>query len=325
MGQSHTPRSGSMQFWPRVRAKRAYARLRTTTMQKNAVPATFAGYKVGMTHVLITDNKKNSPTKGLELSWPVTVIECPPVKVIGARFYKKEYVGKQTVMDVYAEKQEKELSRKVSIKQHNSFDKVGEFDDLKIIISTQPKKTSIGNKKPEIFEITLGGNKEQKLAYAKEHMGKEVKLADVFKEGAQVDMHSITKGKGYQGPIKRFGVDIRQHKSEKTIRGPGSLGGWRGQGQTMWRVAHAGKMGFHQRTELNKQILKISDKPEEVNVAGGYKHYGNVKSTYLLIKGSIGGATNRLVMFTESKRPRKNVGNEAPAIEQINLESKQGR
>lgn len=325
MGNTHTPRSGSMQFWPRVRAKRAYARLRTSTLQKNAVPATFAGYKVGMTHVLVTDNKKNSPTKGLELSWPVTVIECPPVKVIGVRFYKKAYVGKQTTQDVYAEKQEKELSRKVSIKQHNKIENVTEFDDLKLIIATQPKKTTLGKKKPEVFEITLGGNKEQKLTYAKEHIGKEIKLTDVFKEGAQVDVHAISKGKGYQGPVKRFGVDIRQHKSEKTIRGPGSLGGWRGQGQTMYRVAHAGKMGFHQRTELNKQILRISDKHEDVNVSGGYKHYGNVKNTYLLIKGSIIGSTNRLITLTESKRPRKNIGHEAPVIEQVNLESKQGR
>ena len=82
MGNIRTPRSGSMQFWPRVRAKRSYARLRTATHQKDSKFATFPGYKVGMTHVMLTDNRKNSPTKGSELSWPVTVIECPPVKIL---------------------------------------------------------------------------------------------------------------------------------------------------------------------------------------------------------------------------------------------------
>lgn len=325
MGQPHTPRSGSMQFWPRVRAKRAYARIRTSTNQKTAVPATFAGYKVGMTHIQWTDNRKTSPTKGTELSWPVTVIECPPMKIMGVRFYKKAYEGKTVTCDVYAEKQEKEVGRKVSIKQHHSIDKVTDFDDLKLIVHTEPKKTTLGKKKVEMFEITLGGSKDQKLAFAKQHLGKELKINEVFKEGAQVDLHAITKGKGYQGPIKRFGVDIRQHKSEKTIRGAGSLGGWRGQGQTMWRVAHAGKMGFHQRTELNKQILKISDNPETINVIGGYKHYGNVKNTYILIKGSVAGSASRLIILTEAKRSSKKIGHEAPIIEHINLESKQGR
>lgn len=324
MANIRFPRSGSMQYWPRVRAKREYARLRTPTHQKDAKPATFAGYKVGMTHIIITDGRKNSPTKGSELSWPVTVIECPPMKVMGIRFYKKSYEGKETVTDVYADKHEKELNKKIILpKNHKEIPQ--HFDDLKIIVHTQPKKIELGKKKPEVFEINLGGNKEQKLAFAKENLGKEITIRDVFKEGNQIDMHGITKGKGYQGPIKRFGIGIRSHKSEKTKRGPGSLGGWVGQGHVMYRVAHAGKMGYHQRTELNKQILKISDNAQEINVKGGFKHYGEVKSTYILVKGSIIGPSNRMIIFTASKRPTKNVPTDAPTIEAISLESKQGR
>lgn len=324
MGNPRKPRAGSMQFWPRVRAKRPYARLRTPTTQKDANPATFPGYKVGMTHVILTDNRKNSPTKGSELSWPVTVIECPPIKVMGIRFYKKAYEGKQALCDVHAEKQEKELVRKINVpKKH--IEMPVEFDDLKLLVHTHPKDTSIGKKKPEIFEISLGGTKEQKLAFAKEHIGKEMKIQDIFKEGAQVDIHAVSKGKGFQGPVKRFGIHIRNHKSEKAIRNPGSLGGWRGQGHVMYRVAHAGKMGFHQRTELNKQILKISDKPEEVNPKGGFIRYGLVNNTFLLVKGSVIGPTNRLIIMTASKRPTRNVSHEAPALEAISLDSKQGR
>ena len=58
MGQSHAPRHGSMQFWPRKRARRMYPRVRSWADCKDAKPLGFAGYKVGMTHVIYVDNKK---------------------------------------------------------------------------------------------------------------------------------------------------------------------------------------------------------------------------------------------------------------------------
>ena len=64
MGKSHRPRRGSLQYWPRKRAKRAYARVKTFAPLKEAKLAGFCGYKVGMTHLLITDNKSTSMTKG---------------------------------------------------------------------------------------------------------------------------------------------------------------------------------------------------------------------------------------------------------------------
>ena len=54
-----------------------------------------------------------------------------------------------------------------------------------------------------------------------------------MKDGDQLDFHCVTKGKGYQGPVKRFGIQIRARKAEKTKRGPGSLGSWKGQQQMM--------------------------------------------------------------------------------------------
>ena len=53
-------------------------------------------------------------------------------------------------------------------------------------------------------------------------LGKEIKVEDVFESGVSVDVHGITKGKGFQGTVKRFGVPIRQHKAEKTKRGIGT-------------------------------------------------------------------------------------------------------
>ena len=91
----------------------------------------------------------------------------------------------------------------------------------------------------------------------------------------------------------------------------------------MYRVAHAGQMGYHNRTEFNKWIIKISDKAEEVNPKGGFLHYGNVKNEYMLVKGSIQGPAKRLIRLNLPKRPNALVPKDAPSVVYTSLESKQ--
>ena len=146
-------------------------------------------------------------------------------------------------------------------------------------------------------------------------MDKEILLSSVFAEGDLFDAKVITKGKGFQGPVKRFGIHIRESKSEKAIRNPGSLGPWKGQGGIMWRVAHAGKMGYHQRTEYNKQVLKIVEDAKEIEVASGVHKYGMPKNPVVLVKGSLGGSKKRLVVMQQPIRLKKKP--EVPTIEEI--------
>lgn len=313
-----------MQFWPRVRARDSRARIRNWPLSKNIRPLGFAGYKVGMTHLLITDNRQNSMTKNTDIFCPVTVIECPPIKIDSIIFYKKTKDGSKIISQVISENLDKELERRTTPPKKSRGKEPSEFDFVRVLCHTQPKLTAIGKKMPDTFEIAIGGMKEQQLAYAKEKIGKEINVSEVFKEGQQLDAHSITTGKGFQGPVRRFGVTLRHHKSEKSRRNPGSLGAWRAQGHLMWRTAHAGKMGYHLRTEYNKQIIKIGSKPEEINVKGGALNYGAVRNTYLLIKGSVGGPSKRLIKLTEPARPNKGI-QEAPQIAYTSLESKQGR
>ena len=251
MPNIRNPRSGSMQFWPRKRSKRVYARVKSWAKVKDAKLLGFAGYKVGMTHAIIIDNKQKSITKGQEISCPITVIECPPLKSASIRFYKKTIDGLKVVSEIFAENLDKELKRKIimpkSVKK--KIEDIKEYDDITLLVYTQPKLTGIGRKKPEIFEIGLGGNKEDKLKFAQEKLGKEIPITEVFEPGQQMDIHAVTTGKGFQGPVKRFGISLRQKKSEKSVRNPGSLGGWSAQGHVMYRVAHAGKMGYHKRTD----------------------------------------------------------------------------
>ncbi|HIH39166.1 TPA: 50S ribosomal protein L3 [Candidatus Woesearchaeota archaeon] len=327
MSNVRKPRAGSMQVWPRIRANRQYPRVRSWAPSSEKKPLGFAGYKVGMTHIIHVNNIKTSKTKGEEIFCPVTVIECPPLKVASVRLYSQYAYGSQPKTQFNSKILDKEIERKLTKPKKQNEEllskiSANDFDDLTLLVYTQPKLLGL-KKTPEVFEIAVGGSKEDKLAYAKEKLGKEITVKEVFSEGNQADIHAVTTGKGFQGPMKRFGITRRRHKSEKSIRNPGSLGGWQAQGHVMYRVAHAGQMGYHTRTEYNKQILKIGDKPEEINVKGGFPHFGNVKNTYVMFRGSIAGPQKRLIRFNAAIRPNKNITKEAPNITYVSLASKQ--
>jgi large subunit ribosomal protein L3 len=283
----------------------------------------FAGYKVGMTHIIATDNKPTSLTKNEDIQIPVTVLECPPLKIAAVLVYKKDAYGLRCTGQINAEKLDKEAARTIVIpKKAGKPADTKDIVDVRVLAYTQPKMTMIGKKAPEFFELGVGGSKpEDKMAYAQGLLGKEIKFSDIFADGQMVDAISITKGHGYQGPVKRFRIALRSHKSEKTKRGPGSLGPWHG--FKGYRTPHAGQMGFQQRTEHNKRILKISDDVAKINPKGGFLRYGLSKNQYVLFKGSIGGASKRLVTFMVPKRPLPKLPKEAPAIVYTSLSSKQ--
>jgi large subunit ribosomal protein L3 len=307
-----------MQFWPRKKAKKQTPRIRSTGRSPESRPLAFAGYKVGMTHIIAIDSRPNSLTKNEKISMPVTVVECPSFKIAAINFYKKQNNALFLSTSFISTKLDKELKRSIPLPKKTKVKlediKPEEYEDIRALVYTQPKLTGIGKKKPELFEIPLGGTNQEKFSYLKENLGKEINIKDILKPGQLVDIRAVTKGKGTQGPVKRFGISVRQHKSEKTKRGPGSLGGWKGQGHFMYRIAHAGQTGYHRRTEYNKWIVKISDKPEEINPKSGFKNYGVVKNPYIFIKGSIPGPRKRLIMLTEPIRPNKKIPKEAPNI-----------
>lgn len=290
-----------MQFWPRKRAKRIYPRIRSWPEIGGTKLLGFAGYKTGMIQINIRDNT-SSITKGQIISVPATVIECPPLKPLSLRFYQQTDSGLKVAAEIPTmQSLEKELSRKVRLpKKHNGKIIPDKFDRATLQVYTQPKLTSI-KKKPEIFEIEVSNPTQD---FIKDVFNKEIKIKDIFREGQFIDVEAVTKGKGFQGPVKRFGISLRKKKSEKTKRGPGSLGPWRQQQHTMYRIAHAGQMGFHTRTEYNKLLLKISSKPAEINPKSGFNKFGLIKTDYVLLKGSIPGSKKRLIRLREPIRSK---------------------
>ncbi|MBI4154574.1 50S ribosomal protein L3 [Candidatus Woesearchaeota archaeon] len=317
------PRRGSLQVWPRVRAKRAYPRIRKFKLSKDTKLNGFIGYKVGMTHIVINDPFQNSPTKGTEITWPITVIECPPLKAISLRFYKNFKHGSNLVGEIFANKINNEAKRNYNLPKQIKNKETNDFDLVKLLIYTQPKLGGIGKKTPEILEIPISGDKNSALEYGKKILNSEIKITDVFKENQLVDLHGVTKGKGVQGPVKRFGVAILSHKANKTKRGVAGLGPWT-PSKVSYRRPVAGKMGYHSRTEYNKHLIKIGNKPTEIIPKGDFLQYGKVKSDYILIKGSVIGARKRAIILTNPRREKKELVPAQIQISYISKSSKQG-
>ncbi len=170
----------------------------------------FIGYKVGMKSAFVRDNTPNSLTKGQRITFPVTVIECPTIKILSIRFYKNNNV----IGEVLNENLDKELKKKIKLpkqkkKKIGDF-KEGEFDDIRAIVYSQVKKTNI-KRKPDIAEIGLSGSVSEKLEFVKNNLTKEISVRDFLNEGV-VDFRGVTKGKGTQGPTKRFGLALKSHK-----------------------------------------------------------------------------------------------------------------
>tara|TARA_Y100000310_G_scaffold343932_1_gene454018 strand:+ start:1351 stop:2304 length:954 start_codon:yes stop_codon:yes gene_type:complete len=317
MPAAHKPRSGSLQFWPRVRSKRIYSSIKSWLKNNNNELIGFAGYKAGMTHILERKDGHTPQTKNQSVSTAVTIIECPPLKSLSIRFYRKTPYGFEVISQIYAKNLDKELSKKIILpKKQQNKETPKEYDHLRLTVYTQPKLTGIGKKKPEIFEIPINGD----LEFAKSLLEKEIKVSEIFKPGQFIDAHAITKGKGFQGPVKRFGISLKSHKSEKKRRAPGNLGAFTPR-KTDWRVPQHGQHGYHKRTEYNKQVYFIGENSEEINQKGGIKKYGNVKNEYMLIKGSLQGSSKRLIVLSKNIRNKKDAS--APEIEYVSQTSKQ--
>ena len=331
MASRSTRKRGSKAFWPRVRAQKQTAVVNSWDpkgLQKEATFLGFPGYKVGMTSMGIIDNFSHTITKGQEISTAATVVECPAIKVMSMRLFGyDEYGNKQVVKEISVPLKDKFLDRKVDVqKKANELPKVeelidfahqNEVDEIRAKIVTAPSETGIGKKKPEILELGVSGSIDEAISYVYEKLGKEVRVGDVFKAGELADTHGITIGKGFQGTTKRFGTKLTSHKSEKSRRHAGNVGAWT-PSRVLTTVPMAGQHGFHERTEWNKWILKISDNVEEINNAAGFKRYGVVKNDYLLIKGSIVGPKKRLITFAKAARPNKRYPSIAPEIVYIN-------
>ena len=327
MPDTHRPRKGSLGFGPRTRAVSETPRFNSWP-EDDGQPGLqgFAGYKAGMTHVALINDEPDSPREGMEETVPVTVVETPPMRAVALRAYESTPYGQRPLTEVWADEFHGELDRALDVPDEHDADAAeaeirdaldaGRIGDVRAITHTVPGAVpGVPKKKPDVMETRIGGGSlAERVDFGLDLVaeGGEHAMNDVFRAGQYADVAGVTKGKGTQGPVKRWGVQKRKgkHKRQGWVRRIGNLGPWN-PSRVRSTVPQQGQTGYHQRTELNKRLVDFGDGDDEaVDAAGGFPNYGDVSGSYALIKGSLPGPEKRLLRFRPAIRP-----NESPRLD----------
>src|SRR3989338_3596939 len=313
MPKRKSPRKGSLQFWPRKRAEKFLPSVNWNAIDSNGLNSSstkhkikgFIGYKVGMMSASISDTTPNSLTIKKRIIVPATIISVPSMKIFSVRFYKQGVVASEVLSDNI----DKELKKRLKLpKAKSDFSKKIEaiksesYDDITVIAYSQVKKTGI-KKTPDLIELGLNGNSNEKLNFVKENINRELNVNDVFSKGELVDVRGLTKGHGFSGTVKRYGIKLKRKKSEKGQRRPGSLGPWH-PARVDFRALLAGQLGMFTRIVYNNKIIDIGNS-EKGKTLNGIKNFGDVDGEYIVVKGSVQGPAKRQIIITEALRPTK--------------------
>ncbi len=306
MSKLSNPKAGSLQFWPRKRAEKILPSVNWNTLsdlkQKNPSLLGLIAYKVGMASAIVKDNTPDSMTKGKKLFIPVTILEAPNMKIFTVRFYKFGKAVKDIIVST-----DKELKKLLKLpKEIKPLDSQipEDYDNIRVLAYSLAKSTNI-KKTPDLIELAVSGDsKEKKLEYVKSFINKEISLKDIL-QFELVDIRGLTTGKGLSGPVKRFGITLKQHKTEKGRRRPGSLGPWH-PARVTFVTPMAGQLGMFSRLHYNIKIISSGNINEKnINPLSGFKHFGKVNTSFIILKGSVQGPPKRPLLLTPSFRPTK--------------------
>jgi large subunit ribosomal protein L3e len=342
------PRHGNLGFLPKKRALHHRGKVKSFPKDdpKKAVHLTaFLGYKAGMTHIVREVDRPASKLNKKETVEAVTIIETPPMVIVGVvgyivtprglrayktiyaqhlneecrrRFYKNWYSSKRKAFSKYTKKWSDESGQKAL---ENDFKQMAKYCKvIRVLAHTQMKLLRKRQKKAHIMEIQLnGGTIEQKVAFAREHLEKQVPVTQVFSKDEMIDAISVTKGRGFKGVTSRWHTRKLPRKTHKGLRKVACIGAWH-PAHVSYAVARAGQKGYHHRTEINKKIYRIGEAiqvkdgktvkntgstehdPTEktINPMGGFPHYGEVKQDFLMIKGCCIGPKKRPITLRKS-------------------------
>jgi len=332
------PRHGNMGFLPRKRFNRVRGRVRKFPAddQTQACHLTaFLVYKAGMTHIVRDLDRPGSKMHKKEVVEAVSVLEAPPMIVVGMCGYTKTPRGLRCLTTVWAQhlpdqfkrayykhwarakkkaftkystnvmgdKGKKYYEKDISkLKKHCAF--------IRVIAIAQVKLLRIGQKKAHIMEIQVnGGSIEDKVEFGLKLFESAIPVDTVFQQSEVVDAIGVTRGHGFEGVIHRWGVTKLPRKTHKGLRKVACIGAWH-PSRVGYTVPRAGQHGFHHRVDAHKKIYKIGksmavDKAnarcetdltdKTITPLGGFVKYGVVKNDFLLIKGSVPGPIKRPV------------------------------
>ncbi|CDJ66819.1 60S ribosomal protein L3, putative [Eimeria necatrix] len=347
------PRHGSLGFCPRKRCRRHRGKVKAFPKDDPSKPphlTAFMGYKAGMTHIVREVERPGSKLHKKEVVEAVTIVESPPMVCVGLvgyietpqglralstvwaghlseecrrRFYKNWYKSKKKAFTRYSKKyaENNKMQAEIdSIKQHCAV--------IRAICHTQPSKTPTGLRKAHIMEIQVnGGTVAEKVDFVTKMFESPVPISAVFEQDEMLDVIGVTKGHGVKGVVSRFGVTRLPRKTHRGLRKVACIGAWH-PARVQFQVPRHGQKGYFHRTEMNKKVYRIGSGSDPRNGStdadltekritpmGGFPHYGEVRSDFIMIKGCIVGCKKRPITMRKTLVPRTS----RRALENIHL------
>jgi len=274
-----------MGFTPKKRARHIRGKVKAFPKDDQSKPVhltAFIGYKAGMTHIVRDVDKPGSKVHKKEVVEAVTILETPPMVIVGVvgyietprgprslktvfaehltedcrrRFYKNWYKSKKKAFTKYSKKWADEDGKKSIDEDLNKIKKY--CATVRVLAHTQVKILNHRNKKSHLIEIQLnGGDVSQKVDWAREHFEKQIPVSQVFDQDEMIDAIAITKGKGFKGVTSRWHTKKLPRKTHKGLRKVACIGAWH-PSRVQFTVARAGQKGYHHRVETNKKIFRI--------------------------------------------------------------------
>jgi len=364
------PRHGSLGFLPRKRTRHHYGKIKSFPKDDEAKPChftAFPSFKAGMTHIVRAVDRPGSKLHKKEIAEGVTVLEAPPMVVIGfvgyvetpkglralttvwaghisddckRRFYRTFHTSKKKAFSRY-QKRWAEVNTEGGVPMAAEIERAKKYCSvIRAITHTQVRRVKIGNKKAHIKEIQVnGGNIAAKVDFAMGLFEQEVRVGDVFSKDEVIDCVGVTKGKGFEGVVTRWGVTRLVRKSHRGLRKVACIGSWH-PARVQFQVPRSGQRGYFHRTEMNKKIYRMGKNLKEepfgamteadlteksITPIGGFTHFGEVNEDWVMIKGSCMGLRKRIITLRKSLVPQvSRKANEKIELKFIDTASKIG-
>jgi large subunit ribosomal protein L3e len=262
-------------------------------------------------------------------------------ETVKRRFYKNWYRAKKKAFDRYAARVADDKNKEIEeeLKRMKKYCQV-----IRVLAHTQIRKVGLRQKKAHLMEIQVnGGTVEDKVNFGFGLFEKKVPVDTVFSQNDMIDIIGVTKGKGFEGVITRFGTAQLPRKTHRGLRKVACIGAWHPP-RVRSTVARAGQHGYHHRTEINKKVFRVGaaaigeDKkfnpnastatdltPKAITPLGGFPHYGEVNEDYVMVKGCVVGPKKRVLTLRKSLIPQtKRFASEEITLKFIDTSSKFG-
>jgi len=290
-----------------------------------------------MTHVVRGVDRPGAIMHKREVVDAVSILETPPMVVVGVVGYLETPRGLRTLTTVFAEHLSEEFKRRCYKNWYKSkrkaytkyakkyseddgksieaeLERIGKFCKVvRVIAHSQVKKLNLRIKKAHIMEIQInGGSPAEKVKFARDLFEKEITVDSVFGKDELVDVLGVTKGKGYEGVTARWGVTRLPRKTHRGLRKVACIGSWH-PARVSDTVPRAGQDGYFHRTEMNKKIYRIGKKGDNascqteadlteksITPMGGFVHYGVIKEDWVMIKGACVGVKKRPLIMRKA-------------------------